>query len=569
MSAPTIAVDDSVSYGTVAWMDAEKPEWMIETQPHVAMRLKRVFPAIRERSFGRFRLVDTLDHARDLNWFLQRYPHELRENAAVRLLAQTRAHRERESVVSRLLQGSVSTLNFPLAVLVRDYQVVAAQMWLAVGGLILADDVGLGKSASSIAALVDPAMRPALVVAYPHLGPQWRKFFAKFAPHLHTHIVKKSQPYDLRKPLTGEIPDVIIMSYHKLSSWADTLAPVLKSVVFDECQELRHSESQKYRAAQKLAYMVGHRIGLSATPIYNYGSEIYNVVNITSPGALGSYSEFVNEWCGGYGDKVKDPKALGDYMRVAGLMLRRTRAEVGRELPKCQTIPHPIEADARHFEEAATGCENLAQIILQSSEQFKGQKWEAAREFDIRMRQATGISKAPYVAEFVRMLCESGEKVVLYGWHRSVYDIWRERLAEMNPVLYTGSESPTQKEESKRAFVEGDSRVMMISLRAGAGLDGLQDVCSTVVFGELDWSPGVHEQCIGRVHRDGQQKPVFAYYLLADAGSDPVIADTLGIKSQQIEGIRNPRAELLEKLEVDPNHIRKLAEAYLARRKGR
>lgn len=50
------------------------------------------------------------------------------------------------------------------------------------------------------------------------------------------------------------------------------------------------------------------------------------------------------------------------------------------------------------------------------------------------------------------------------------------------------------------------------------------------MFGELDWSPGVHDQCIGRLDRDGQIKQISAYYLLADSGSDPIISDVLGIK---------------------------------------
>jgi hypothetical protein len=43
-------------------------------------------------------------------------------------------------------------------------------------------------------------------------------------------------------------------------------------------------------------------------------------------------------------------------------------------------------------------------------------------DFDWKMRQATGIAKAPYVAEFVKLLLESEQKVVLFGWHRDVYD---------------------------------------------------------------------------------------------------------------------------------------------------
>jgi hypothetical protein len=65
------------------------------------------------------------------------------------------------------------------------------------------------------------------------------------------------------------------------------------------------------------------------------------------------------------------------------------------------------------------------------------------------------------------------------------------------------------------------------------------------------------------VHRDGQKEPVFAYYLNAEVGSDPAVIDALGIKRGQLEGIRDPNADLVQKLQVDPDHIKKMAEAYL------
>jgi len=181
------------------------------------------------------------------------------------------------------------------------------------------------------------------------------------------------------------------------------------------------------------------------------------------------------------------------------------------------------------------------------------------------MRQATGIAKAPYVADFVRLLLENGEKVVLYGWHREVYSIWLQQLKDYNPRLYTGTESAKQKEDAKNAFIEGDCDLLIISLRSGAGVDGLQRVCRTVVNGELDWSPAVHEQNIGRVYRDEQEDPVMAYFLISEEGSDPIIADVLGIKRGQIEGVRDPNAELIEKLETDTGNVKRLAEAYLKR----
>ena len=84
--------------------------------------------------------------------------------------------------------------------------------------------------------------------------------------------------------------------------------------------------------------------------------------------------------------------------------------------------------------------------------------------------------------------------------------------------------------------------------------------------GEIDWSPGVHEQCSGRIYRDGQLHPVFAYYLLAEDGSDPIVADVLGVKKGQIAGLRDPNGNLVEKLDVGGDHIRRLAEQYLRQR---
>jgi SNF2 family DNA or RNA helicase len=129
--------------------------------------------------------------------------------------------------------------------------------------------------------------------------------------------------------------------------------------------------------------------------------------------------------------------------------------------------------------------------------------------------------------------------------------------------MYTGSESVPQKDESKRRFTEGETSVFIISLRAGAGLDGLQKVSRTVVIGELDWSPGVHEQNVGRVYRDGQTDMVTAYFLISESGSDPVVAEVLGLKKQQIDGLRDPSLELVEKLQSSGEHMKTLAESYL------
>lgn len=588
--------------------------WAVQCAPHVALRLKRIFSKLGTHARNVYALSDTIDNARDLQWFLERYPLEIAAEDLAYLEKRAQEHRDQQELVARTLSRVGDRPAFKMALPPREYQRDAAALVLASGGLLLADDVGLGKTVSTICVFTDPRALPALVVAPTHLPRQWQRELGRFLPDLRTHVLRKTKPYDLTDVCKGKhrwiadekarggavcsrcdthrddayhgrvgVPDVIITSYSKLPGWAETLATFVQSVAFDEAQELRRNDNgrgeptAKYASAQLVASTAKVRIALTATPVYNYGSEVFNVIDIVRPGDLGTFSEFRTEWCGGSysadSTSINDPKAFGIYAREAGLMLRRTREDVGRELPELQDIVQPVEADLEQLDKLSDKCAELARFILGLGDsplnlspeaKQKGEKMLASQELSNRLRQATGIAKAVFVAEFVRMLVANGEKVLLFGWHRQVYSIWLEKLADLSPVLYTGSETAAQKDAAKEAFVSGDAQVLIMSLRSGTGVDGLQNVCRTVVYGELDWSPKIHTQATGRVHRDGQQHPVFAYYLMADAGIDPAIADVLGLKEAQSHGILNPTDDEVEPLAADGgDHVKLLAKKYL------
>jgi SNF2 family DNA or RNA helicase len=499
---------------------------------------------------------------------MDRYPMDVSRKDRKIILDGAKEHKETEKHVLAIQEGRYEPPSISLALPLREYQKTATSLLDVRRGYLLADELGLGKTVSAIGGMAATSRLPVLVVTMTHLPSQWEREIKRFAPELSVHILKSGKTYDLTKGGKLPFPDVIVSNYHKLHGWAETLAGHIRYIVFDETQEIRRRQSDKYAAAKLLASKADYRLGLSGTPIYNYGSEFWNILDILSPGSLGSREEFVREWCTPSRDnreteKLIDPKAFGAWLRREGLMLRRTKKDVGRELPPLSRIVESVPSDLEALDRIKGSAVELAKTILSLNPLARGEKFRAAEEFNMLMRQATGISKTPYVAQFVRLLVENGESVVLYGWHREVYGLWMEQLSDLNPVLYTGSESPKEKEKSKEAFVSGEAKILIISLRAGAGLDGLQHVTSTVVFGELDWSPGVHEQCIGRVFRDGQESPVMAYFLLADEGSDPVVADVLGIKKGQIEGVRDPAADPIEDLSIDPDRIKRLAEEYL------
>ena len=558
------------SFGSIRLVEGS---WEVTCEPHVRGRLKRVFASAPQGAADTILLSDTPEHARELEWFLVRFPMQVKDLKHLR--RQAKSHRLTEVKIQDLLLRRGPVPSISLAKPPREYQEIAAQALEIKGGLLLADDVGVGKTVSGICSMREGANLPVLIVVPAHLARHWREKIGEFAPDLRVHILRKSTPYPLIKAARGgardlwpdRIPDVLICTYHKLRGWAETLAGVAQLVIFEECQQLRNPGSEIYQACKHVALRARRRLGLSATPIYGYGSEFFWVIDVLLPGALGRRDEFVREWCAGYTgkEKIQETERFAAFLRREGIMLRRTRKDVKRELPPLQNLVHTIESDEEVLAKLESNAISLAKIILSHNEAYRGQKMQAAGEFDTLMRQATGIAKAPYVAEFVRLLLESEEPVVLFGWHREVYRIWCERLSDYEPLLYTGTESPTQKHTAETLFKSGERKLLIMSLRSGAGVDGLQMVSRTAVVGELDWSPGVLEQCVGRLYRDGQPDPVTAYYLVSEQGADPLMTEVLGIKREQIDGVRNPGGALLEKIETGELNIHRMAQDFMLR----
>lgn len=566
-----------MNHGTVEWRGNDgSPIFAIKAHPHVIVRIKRLFPRASPYQAGWVVVSETPEVGRDLLWLLERYPMDMDAVTRLRLGARAEEHRRTEKLVEEILAGSYEGRNGyrTPAREPRDYQVVAADLAAATGRLLLLDAVGLGKSMSGLLTLRDMNLLPAVVVCYPHLERQWAREVTSTFPELRVHAVTSMEPYDPVERRGGKRPDVLIVPWSKLRGWGHHLTGQARTVIFDEAQELRTGTSQKYAAACEVARSAIVRIELTATPVYNYGGEIFNVVNVIAPDVLGTRSEFIREWCGvdeeqagaDRNARVRDPAGLGIYLREQGVMLRRTRREVGRELPATVRVPQEVDLDARILDSDADVVD-LADAVL-SKQIGSRERFLAAGELDWKLRRLTGLAKAPYVAAYVEALLEDDDdKVVLYGWHRDVYSQWRMRLARHSPVWYTGSESKAAKGRSFDEFVHGDSRILIVSLRAGAGLEGLQGASHTCVFGELDWSPGVHEQAIGRLARDGMGEHVTAFFLYCMAGSDPVIMETLALKQSQSEPLIDPDADPFTPVKHDESRVRRLAEAVRNRRR--
>lgn len=554
------------TYGKLQY-DQQSGKWeMLDPKPHVCIKLKALFASIPKSQAQLFEFANTPENCNDLIWFTDRYPMEISATDLIRLNNGKKSYLKRQSEIETILQPDYKPepvqLNEGMAA--RDYQLKGMGLARWVRRILIGDDIGLGKTLTSILTLIPETTRPAIAVVQTHLPTQWEQEIRKFT-NLRVYRINTTKPYSLPPA------DVYVFKYSNIASWIDVLLDQefnYKTVIFDEIQELRRPGSQKYNACAQLSEVAENAIGLSATPIYNYGDEIFFILNLLNPGCLGDLSDFLREWCSHYdnrGAKVSDPEALGTYLRDNYLLLRRTRQEVGMELPPINNIIHTVDYDVEMLEKSHELTRQLA-ISVTSSGSFV-ERGMAARELNALLRLNTGVSKARHVAAYVRMIAENGEPVLLAGWHREVYDIWMEELREFNPVMYTGSESPTQKLAAKRDFVSGKSNIMIASLRSMIGLNGLQERCSINIMGELDWSPQVHDQVTGRLDRPGQIKQVTRIYLVSNYGADPVMMSRLGIKAFQSHGIINPLAGATQNY-TDETRIKEMALFYLNKYKS-
>ena len=135
------------SYGTIK-LDKSGTSWQIECQPHVAIRLKRMFGKVDKAQHGKITLKCSPETTRDLEWFLVRYPMEVKNRDQFAKLSQ--AHKDRLALIDELLEKRGGPGHrFDLAVPLREYQKTAAELGLATRGLLIADDVGLEKPLTS------------------------------------------------------------------------------------------------------------------------------------------------------------------------------------------------------------------------------------------------------------------------------------------------------------------------------------------------------------------------------------------------------------------------------------
>ena len=524
------------TYGTLSYNRRSRC-WVVKGDPSVTEMCKRLFPGSAGSKRGEARFPAHRRTAGELCWLMMRFPLTVKMADLPlwdKAVADARAYAVRQEQASRM-PGRMTPPEGTFTGELMAFQQEGLAFLLQHDRCLLADEMGLGKTVQALSWLASTGLFPALVIPPAHLTRNWQEEITRFlrvdgAPP-RVHVIRGLTPYALPEA------DVYVMHYLLLRGWKEALPTLpFRAVIFDEIQELRHTGTEKYSAASLLSESCEHVIGLSGTPIYNRGGEIWNVINILDYHFLGDWESFSREWCYGYGNAVVvKPDLLGAYLKREGLMLRRTKQEVLRELPPKRRLVQELDWNDKVYARLMEPI--LPELLRWRSDGTLTASARAMLEEQIsqRARQATGVAKAPYVCQFVRALLEGGEKVLLFAHHHEVMDIYKKELHAFAPGFITGRETSAMKDRAVERFMTGRTDLVCISLRAASGLNLQRATC--VVFGELDWSPAVHSQAEDRAHRIGQEDSLLCYYLVSPQGSDAAMQEALGLKVSQFVGL--------------------------------
>ncbi|MFB7498354.1 DEAD/DEAH box helicase [Streptomyces sp. NPDC056161] len=420
---------------------------------------------------------------------------------------------------------------------------------LGLGGC-LADDMGLGKTITVIALHLKRARQePTLVVCPASLLGNWQREIARFAPGV---PVRRFHGPD--RTLDDLADGFVLTTYGTLRSTAPHLAEQpWGMVVADEAQHVKNPYSATAKALRTLPTPA--RVALTGTPVENNLSELWALLDWTTPGLLGPLKSFRARHARAV-ENGEDPQAADRLARlVRPFLLRRKKSDPGivPELPPKTETDHPVpltreqaalyEAVVRESMLEIETAENITRRglvlkLLGALKQICDHPALYLKEPPHGPGMAARSGKLALLDELLdTVLAEDGSGLVFTQYVGMARLITAHLTARAVPVdlLHGGTPVP-ERERMVDRFQSGATPVLVLSLKAaGTGLNLTR--AGHVVHFDRWWNPAVEEQATDRAYRIGQTQPVQVHRLVTEGTVEDRIARMLESKRALADAI--------------------------------
>ncbi|MCM3215400.1 DEAD/DEAH box helicase [Niallia taxi] len=415
------------------------------------------------------------------------------------------------------------------------------------GKAILADEVGLGKTIEAGLILKEYMIRglvkKVLILVPASLVTQWAielntKFF----------IPAVSQ----RKSYVWEQCDIVVSSIDtaKRAPHREIINSLdYDLVIIDEAHKLKNNKTKNYEFVQNLKKKFC--LLLTATPIQNRVSEIFNLVSLLKPGHLGSETAFYEKY-------KKDSRSVNDDEHLKELvnkvMIRNRRSDTGIEWTKrvveAVTIEFTEEERALYdtieslkgYEaddnaaqtrspfsmitlqrEACSSRESVYYTIQNMMKKTENPSQEFQDTINLLTSKINAITKNSKAEKALEIIKRADDKVIIFTEYRAtqLYLQWYLKQHGITSVPFRGGFKRGKKDWMRDLF-QNHAQVLIATEAGGEGIN-LQ-FCNHIINFDLPWNPMRLEQRIGRIHRLGQKKDVMIYnFAIKDTVEDHIL----------------------------------------------
>ncbi|WP_328939324.1 DEAD/DEAH box helicase [Streptomyces tauricus] len=444
-----------------------------------------------------------------------------------------------------------------LAATLRDYQLrglnwLARMTSLGLGGC-LADDMGLGKTITLIALHLhrqtdESAAGPTLVVCPTSLMGNWQREIERFAPGTPVrrfHGARRS----LEDLADGEF---VLTTYGTMRLDTARLADASWGmVVADEAQHVKNPYSDTARQLRRIDARA--RVALTGTPVENNLSELWAILDWTTPGLLGRLGTFRNQ----YAKAVEGGQDPGAADRLAQLvrpfLLRRRKSDPGiaPELPPKTETDRAVslskeqaglyEAVVRETLAEIAGADSMARRglivkLLTGLKQICNHPAQYLKEDRPKISGRSG--KLELLDELLDTILSEGACVLVFTQYVRMARLIERHLNArgVHSQFLHGGTPVAEREAMVERFQEGEVPVFLLSLKAaGTGLNLTR--AEHVVHYDRWWNPAVEAQATDRAYRIGQTRPVQVHRLIAEGTIEDRIADMLLRKRELADAV--------------------------------
>ncbi|MER8033762.1 DEAD/DEAH box helicase [Streptomyces hydrogenans] len=462
----------------------------------------------------------------------------------------------------RLLAGPEAAAPPPgLTATLRDYQ-LRGLAWLdlmtslGLGGC-LADDMGLGKTVTVLALHLRRARRePTLVVCPASLLGNWQREAARFAPG-----VPVRRFHGAARELGDLDGGIVLTTYGTLRTRAAQLAErPWGMIVADEAQHVKNPFSATAKALRTLPAPA--RVALTGTPVENNLSELWALLDWTTPGLLGPLKTFRarHARAAENHEELENEEAVERLARlVRPFLLRRRKSDPGivPELPPKTESDHPVpltreqaslyEAVVREtlgrIEEAeGMARRGLVMKLLTSLKQICNHPAQYLKEDAPRgggtARLAGRSGKLALLDELLDTILAEGGSVLVFTQYVAMARLLADHLTArgIGSQLLHGGTPVAERERMVDRFQAGEVPVFLLSLKAaGTGLNLTR--AGHVVHYDRWWNPAVEDQATDRAYRIGQTQPVQVHRLVTEGTVEDRIAELLRAKKALADAV--------------------------------